>query len=232
MEKVTRLEDYERRKQGVSTVETPPDGEQVFRHPEPIAKLTMAFDNMPGIGYRMAQRMAFHILRMSKKDAVSLANSIIEVRKRIGHCLVCNNLTEEDPCWICKDNKRDRSVICVVEEPDDLDAIEETREYRGLYHVLLGVISPLDGIGPEDIKIKELMERLKGGTVKEVIVATNPNVEGEATAFYLAKIINSLNVKVTRIALGMPVGGDLLYTDVVTLIKALDGRMEIGGVGK
>jgi recombination protein RecR len=196
-------------------------------YPEPIARLISEFDRMPGIGAKMAQRLAFHILRMSKKDAVSLANSIIEVKNKIGYCSICNNLTDEDPCWICKDDKRDRSIICVVEEPDDIATIEKTREYKGLYHVLLGVISPLDGIGPEDIKVRELIERLKGEAVGEVIVATNPNVEGEATAMYLSKLIKPLGIKVTRIAHGMPVGGDLEYTDVVTLIKALDGRQSI-----
>jgi len=196
-------------------------------YPEPIARLISEFDRMPGIGAKMAQRLAFHILRMSKKDAASLANSIIEVKNKIGYCSICNNLTDEDPCWICKDDKRDRSIICVVEEPDDIATIEKTREYKGLYHVLLGVISPLDGIGPEDIKVKELIDRLKGETVSEVIVATNPNVEGEATAMYLSKLIKPLGIKVTRIAHGMPVGGDLEYTDVVTLIKALDGRQSI-----
>ena len=196
-------------------------------YPEPIARLISEFDRMPGIGSKMAQRLAFHILRISKQEAVSVANSIIEVKNKIGYCSVCNNLTDEDVCWICKNEARDRSTICVVEEPDDIASIEKTREYKGLYHVLLGVISPLDGIGPDDIKVKELLERLKDENVSEVIVATNPNVEGEATAMYLSRLINPLNIKVTRIAHGMPVGGDLEYTDVVTLIKALEGRQNI-----
>lgn len=196
-------------------------------YPEPIARLISEFDRMPGIGSKMAQRLAFHVLRISKQDAVSVANAIIEVKNKIHYCSICNNLTDEDVCWVCKDDGRDRSLICVVEEPDDIATIEKTREYKGLYHVLLGVISPLDGIGPDDIKVKELIERLRDETVKEVIVATNPNVEGEATAMYLSRLIKPLEIEVTRIAHGIPVGGDLEYTDVVTVIKALDGRQSI-----
>ncbi len=194
---------------------------------EPVAKLIEELGKLPGIGPKTAQRLAFYILNTDPGEARELARAIVNAREQIRYCSVCSNLTDTDPCHTCQDETRNRSVICVVEEPRDVVAIERTREYKGLYHVLQGSISPMEGIGPGDLKIKELLTRLQGNTVQEIIVATNPNIEGEATAMYLARLIKPLGVKVTRIAHGLPVGGDLEYADEVTLSKAFEGRREI-----
>ena len=196
-------------------------------HAEPIERLIQELTKLPGIGRKTAGRLAFHILRIPKGEAHELARGIIDVKERIQLCSVCFNLTDKDPCGICSDSRRNNEIICVVEEPNDLMAIEGTGDFKGTYHVLHGALSPLEGIGPEDIKAKELLERLETGKVKEIIMATNPNVEGGATALYLTKLIKVLGVKVTRIAFGIPMGGDIEYTDGVTLAKALEGRREI-----
>jgi recombination protein RecR len=192
----------------------------------PLETLIEEFKKLPGIGTKSAQRLAFHIIRTSLKDAEALAQAILQLKQSIHYCSVCNNITDVDPCRYCADLSRDPSLMCVLEEPHNLVSIEKTREYRGLYHVLLGVLSPLQGVGPDQLKIKGLIERLQAGEVKEVILATNPNVEGEATALYLSKLIKPLGVKVTRIAMGVPVGGDLDYADEVTVSKALEGRRD------
>ena len=192
----------------------------------PLARLIDEFAAMPGVGRRSAARMAFHVLKMPEAQANSLAEAIIEAKKKIKYCSVCCNLTDTDPCEICRSVRRDRSIICVVENARDVIALENTNEYRGLYHVLHGVISPMDGIGPEDIRIKELLPRITD-EVKEVIVATNPTIEGEATAMYISKLLNPFSVKVTRIAHGLPMGSDLEYADEITLTKAMEGRQEI-----
>lgn len=196
-------------------------------HAEPVERLINELSKLPGIGRKTAARLAFHILRIPKREAQELARGIIDVKERIHPCSVCFNLTDQDPCRICCDSRRNDEVICVVEEPNDLMAIEGTGDFRGKYHVLHGTLSPLEGIGPEDIKVKELLRRLEAGKVKEVIMATNPNVEGGATALYLTELIKPLGVKVTRIAYGIPMGGDIEYTDGVTLVKALEGRREV-----
>lgn len=193
----------------------------------PVAKLIEEFSKLPGIGKKTAQRLAFHVLNMNDEDANDLANSIISAKKNIRHCSVCSNLTDRDPCMICSSNRRDKEVICVLEDPRDVVAMERTREFNGLYHILHGSISPMEGVGPEDIKIKELLLRLQKDPVKEIILATNPNIEGEATAMYISKLLKPMGIKVTRIAHGIPVGGDLEYADEVTLSKALEGRREI-----
>jgi recombination protein RecR len=193
---------------------------------ETIQKLIDEFSKFPGIGKKTAQRMAFYILKGKKEEAEALAKAILEVKEKVKYCSICFNITEEDPCVICRDEKRERSIICVVEEANDVAALEKTDQYNGLFHVLGGVLSPLDGIGPDDLKIKELVVRLKGKEVKEVILATNPNTEGEATAIYIAKLIKPLGIKVTRIARGLPAGGDLEYADQVTLANAIEGRVE------
>nr|WP_202820081.1 recombination mediator RecR [Calderihabitans maritimus] len=196
---------------------------------DPLAKLINELNKLPGIGPKTAQRLAFHLLNSPKEEVISLANALIEAKEKISYCSICSNLTDMDPCWICRDETRDQSIICVVEEARDVVALEKTREYKGLYHVLHGTISPVDGIGPEDLKIKELLDRLRSGKVKELVLATNLSIEGEATAMYLAKLVKPLGIKVTRIAYGLPVGGDLEYADEVTLGRALEGRREIEG---
>jgi recombination protein RecR len=198
-----------------------------MQYAKPLAKLVGELEKLPGIGPKSAQRLAFHILRSSEEDSRRLADAIMEVKSKITQCRVCFNFTEGETCEICSDPKRDRSVICVVAEPRDLIAMEKTNEYNGLYHVLGGVISPLDGIGPDMLRIRELTERLADGEVKEVILATNPTIEGDTTSMYLARLLKPLGVKVTRIAHGMPVGGDLDYADQATLIQALQWRREI-----
>lgn len=182
---------------------------------------------LPTVGPKTAQRLAFYMLSMAPQDAEALAEAILEARRRIRHCSVCANITEADPCELCTNPRRDHSVICVVETPRDVAAMERTREFKGVYHVLQGAISPLDGVGPDDLRIAELLRRLADAAVREVIVATNPRVEGEATALYLSKVIKPLGIKVTRIAHGLPVGGDLEYADEVTLARALEGRREL-----
>jgi len=195
----------------------------------PLARLIEEFYKLPGIGPKSAQRLAYYLLRMPAGEARSLAEAIIEVKERVTFCSICQNVTEADPCRVCSDEQRDRSVICVVEEPLDILAMERTRAYRGLYHVLHGAISPMDGVGPEDLKVAELLNRLRSGEVQEIILATNPNLEGEATAMYLGRLISPLGPKVTRLARGLPVGGDLEYADDVTLARALEGRQEMRG---
>ena len=190
-------------------------------------KLIDIFRKMPGIGHKSAVRLAYYILSLSDEEANDMVQSILEAKSKISYCSVCQNITEEDPCEICADARRDNSVICVMEQPRDVVALEKTREYTGLYHVLHGAISPMDAVGPEDLKIKELLDRVQDGTVKEVIMANNPSIEGEATAMYLSKLLKPFGVRVTRIAYGIPVGGDLEYADQVTLAKALEGRREI-----
>lgn len=194
---------------------------------EPIERLINELAKLPGIGRKSAARLAFHILRIPTKEARELARGIIDVKEKIQLCSVCFNLTDRDPCRICSDSRRSDEIICVVEEPNDLMAIEGTGDFNGKYHVLHGALSPLDGIGPEDIKAKELLTRLESGRVKEVIMATNPNVEGGATALYLTELIKPFGLTVTRIAYGIPMGGDIEYTDGATLGKALEGRREI-----
>ena len=196
-------------------------------YPEPVARLIDALQRLPGIGPKTAQRLTFFLLKRPPEEVRELADSLRAVKDKIVHCSSCFNVTDEDPCRICADPARDRTLVCVVEEPNDLLAMERTGEFRGRYHVLLGALSPLDGIGPDDLKVRELLLRLERDGATEVILATNPNVEGEATALYLAKLLRPLGVRVTRIARGLPVGGDLEYADQVTLSKALEGRREV-----
>ena len=197
-------------------------------YPEPVARLIEALQRLPGIGPKTAQRLTFFLLKRPADEVRELADSLLGVKERIVSCSTCFNVTDQDPCRICADPARDPRLLCVVEEPNDLLAMERTGEYKGLYHVLLGALSPLEGIGPDDLKVRELLMRLEAGGGGEVILATNPNVEGEATALYLAKLLRPLAVRITRIARGLPVGGDLEYADQVTLTKALEGRREIG----
>ncbi len=193
----------------------------------PVAKLIEEFEKLPGIGHKTAQRLAFHVLNLTEDKVESLASAIRDAKLKTRYCSICSNLTDVDPCSICSGTSRDNSAICVVEDPRDVVAMERTREFKGLYHVLHGAISPMEGIGPEDIKIKELLARIRDGNINEVILATNPNIEGEATAMYISKLLKPLGIKSTRIAHGLPVGGDLEYADEVTLAKALEGRREI-----
>lgn len=193
----------------------------------PLARLVEQFRRLPGIGPKSAVRLAYHILSMDKQQSRDLAEAILEAKEKIGYCSVCFNLTDSDPCQVCRSEERGSGQICVVEEPQDVAAMERTREYRGLYHVLHGSLSPLDGVGPDELKIKELLFRVQAGQVQEVIMATNPDVEGEATAMYVARLLKPLGIKVTRIAHGLPVGGDLEYADEVTLSKAFENRREM-----
>ena len=195
-------------------------------YPEPVARLIDAFQRLPGIGPKTAQRLTFYMLKRPPDEARELGEALIAMKEKITYCRTCFNVTDENPCRLCTDPRRDERVICVVEEPNDLLAMERTGEFRGRYHVLLGALSPLDGVGPDDLKIRELLARLEGRETAEIILATNPNVEGEATALYLAKLLRPLAVRITRIARGLPVGGDLEYADQVTLSKALEGRRE------
>jgi recombination protein RecR len=194
--------------------------------PEPLIRLVEELQRLPGIGPKGAQRLAFHILKTPREQTDRLADALREVKERVTYCSVCNNITDQDPCSYCSNTSRDPSIICVVEEPQNVAAIEKTREFKGLYHVLMGAISPLQGIGPDELKIKSLLTRVGAG-VTEIILATNPNVEGEATAIYLARLLKPLGVKVTRIAMGVPVGSDLDYADEVTMHKSLEGRREV-----
>ena len=193
----------------------------------PITRLIEEFSKLPGVGRKTAQRLAFHVINMNNNDVEGLAKAIIDAKREIKYCSVCCNITDTDPCSMCSNKNRDSSVICVVEDPRDVAAMERTREFKGKYHVLNGVISPMDGIGPDMIKIKELIIRLGSEDVKELIMATNPTIEGEATAMYIARLVKPMGIKVTRIAHGLPVGGDLEYADEVTITKALEGRREI-----
>lgn len=194
--------------------------------PEPIVRLIEAFHKLPGIGPKSAQRLAYHILRTSEQDAVALATAIQDVKRRIVLCSVCMNITESDPCALCADQRRDATIICVVEQPLDILAVERTGAFRGRYHVLHGVLNPMDGIGPEDLRVRELLVRVQGGEVKEVIMATNSSLEGEATSMYVQRLLSPLGIRVTRLARGLPTGADLEYTDDVTLSRALEGRQD------
>jgi recombination protein RecR len=196
-------------------------------HPEPLARLIEQLQRLPGIGAKSAQRLAYHILRHSREDADQLCAALRDVKDRVTYCSICNNITDIDPCVFCTDERRDHQIICVVEEPQNVAAIEKTREFRGLYHVLMGALSPLQGVGPDDLKIRGLLSRVSEGVVQEVVLATNPNVEGEATALYLARLLKPLGVRVTRIATGIPVGSDIEYADEITMSKALEGRREV-----
>ncbi len=192
-----------------------------------FSKLIDEFKKMPGVGHKSAVRMAYYILSLSQEEADKFIDSVKSAKEKICYCSVCQNITENDPCDICQSTKRDRSVLCVMEQPKDVIALEKTREYYGLYHVLHGSISPMDGIGPDDLKIKELVSRVAEGEIKEVIMANNPSIEGEATAMYISKLLKPFGVVVSRIAYGVPVGGELEYTDQITLAKAIEGRREI-----
>ncbi|MBE6100475.1 MAG: recombination protein RecR [Anaerovibrio sp.] len=193
----------------------------------PLAELIEHFRALPGIGNKTAVRLAYHVLDMDMDKAKGLAGAIMQAKEKIGYCKVCFNLSDENPCRICKSPNRDHSIICVVEQPQDVAAMERMRDFKGVYHVLHGALSPLEGIGPENIRVKELINRLHDDTVKEIIMATNPNVEGEATAMYIAKLVKPIGIKVTRIAHGLPVGGDLEYADEVTLSRAMENRIEL-----
>lgn len=198
------------------------------QYPKPLNKLINELSKLPGIGGKTAQRLAFHILALEESEATALANSIVNAKRSLHYCSVCGNLTDADPCEICSDESRDRTKVCVVETPQDVIAMERIREFKGLYHVLHGAISPVEGIGPNDINLKSLITRLQQhDEIDEIIVATNPNIEGEATAMYIARLLKPSGIKVTRIAHGIPVGGDLEYADEVTLLKAMEGRREI-----
>jgi recombination protein RecR len=193
----------------------------------PVERLIDEFKHLPGIGQKTAQRLAFHILRSNPEDALGLADAIRDAKEKIRECTVCHNITDTDPCLYCTGPSRNRRTICVVEEPHNILAIEKTRTYSGMYHVLGGSLSPLQGRGPEQLKIKSLVERLKGGAVEEIIIATNPTAEGEATAMYLSKLLKPLGVRVTRIGVGIPVGADLEYADEITMLKAMEGRRDL-----
>ena len=197
------------------------------QYTQSIGRLIDELTKLPGIGEKTAQRLTFFLLKTPEQDVSNLAKALLDVKQHVRYCSICGNLTEQDPCAICQDVKRKRNVICVVEEPNDLYAIERTKEFYGLYHVLMGALSPLEGVGPEDIRIQELLRRLQQEPCDEIIIATNPNVEGEATAMYLAKLLKPLGIKITRIAHGIPVGGDLEYADEITMTRALEGRREL-----
>lgn len=194
---------------------------------EPIARLVEEFNKLPGIGPKSAQRVTYHLLRAPGEQAEALAEAIRAVKEKLSLCSICLNITDSDPCPICRDTERDHTTICVVEEPIDILPLERTKKFNGLYHVLHGVIAPADGIGPEELKIKELLSRLNGGLVTEVILATNPNLEGETTSMYLQRLVAPLGIRVTRLARGLPYGGDLEYADDVTIARALEGRQEM-----
>ncbi|WP_426450040.1 recombination mediator RecR [Paenibacillus sp. S-38] len=196
-------------------------------YPEPLARLIDSFSRLPGIGPKTAGRLAFHVLRMKEEDVIDFAKALVNVKRNLHYCSVCCNITDTDPCRICQDKTRDGSVICVIQEPKDLVAMERTKEFNGYYHVLHGAISPMEGIGPDELRIPDLLRRLSDDKVQELILATNPNIEGEATAMYLSRLVRPFGLKVTRIAHGLPVGGDLEYADEVTLTKALEGRREL-----
>ncbi|MCG1010626.1 recombination protein RecR [Salinicoccus sp. ID82-1] len=198
-----------------------------MHYPEPISKLIDSFMKLPGIGPKTAQRLAFYVLNMKEDDVVNFSRSLMEVKRDLQFCSVCGHITDIDPCYICQDKNRDRSIVCVVQDTKDVIAMEKMREYGGLYHVLHGAISPMDGIGPEDINVASLIERLKDDQIKEIILATNPNIEGESTAMYISRLVKPIGIKTTRLAHGLPVGGDLEYADEVTLSKAIEYRTEL-----
>ena len=195
--------------------------------PEPLARLIEHLQRLPGIGAKSAQRLAFHLLKSPRDEVETLAQAMRDVKDRVTYCSICGNITDADPCTYCADANRDHRLICVVEEPQNVTAIEKTRGFKGTYHVLMGALSPLHGVGPDDLKIKGLLERVGAGSIEEVILATNPNVEGEATAIYLARLLKPLGVRVSRIAMGVPVGSDLEYADEITMQKSMEGRREI-----
>jgi recombination protein RecR len=195
--------------------------------PEPLTRLIEQLQRLPGIGRKSAQRLAFHVMKSPREDAERLADALRDVKDKVQYCSTCNNVTDADPCGICTDESREPGLICVVEEPTNVLAIERSRDYNGRYHVLMGALSPLQGVGPDDLKIKGLLTRVDAGHAREVILATNPNVEGEATAIYLARLLKPLGVRVTRIAMGVPVGSDLEYADDITMHKAIEGRREV-----
>lgn len=199
----------------------------MFKSAGSVERLVNQLARLPGIGRKSATRLAFHLLKLSKEEAFELADAIHEVKEKVGFCSICNNISETDPCQICSDPSRQQDIICVVEDSSDAAAIDKAEGFKGLFHVLGGRLSPLDGIGPDDLKIKSLLERIKNNHINEIIIATNPNVEGEATAIYLSKLLKPMGVKVTRIARGLPVGSDLEYADAVTLTRALEGRQDI-----
>ena len=194
---------------------------------DPLTKLVEQLQRLPGIGAKSAQRLAYHVLKTPREEIDRLSDAMREVKDRVTYCSVCSNITDVDPCFFCTNSGRDPGVICVVEEPENVAAVEKTRDFKGRYHVLMGALSPLQGIGPDDLKVKELLMRVGSGEVQEVILATNPNVEGEATAIYLARLLKPLGVRVTRIAMGVPVGSDLEYADEFTMHKAMEGRREV-----
>ncbi|CQR45771.1 Recombination protein RecR [Paraliobacillus sp. PM-2] len=196
-------------------------------YPEPISKLIDSFTKLPGIGPKTAVRLAFFVLNMKEDDVLDFSNALVSAKRELTHCSVCGHITDQDPCPICQDETRDSSVICVVQDPKDVIAMEKMKEFNGRYHVLHGAISPMDGIGPEDINVPTLLNRLKDEEVGELILATNPNIEGEATAMYISRLVKPSGIKITRIAHGLPMGGDLEYADEVTLSKALEGRREL-----
>ncbi|HJH11230.1 MAG TPA: recombination mediator RecR [Metalysinibacillus jejuensis] len=198
-----------------------------MHYPEPIAKLIDSFTKLPGIGPKTAARLAFFVLTMKEDDVLSFANSLVDAKRNLVYCSVCGHITDVDPCHICSDKQRDKTIICVVQDVKDVIAMEKMRDYHGLYHVLHGAISPMDGIGPEDITIAPLIQRLQDDTVQELILATNPTIEGEATAMYISRLVKPSGIRTTRIAHGLPVGGDLEYADEVTLSKAIEGRREL-----
>jgi recombination protein RecR len=198
-----------------------------MHYPEPISKLIDSFMKLPGIGPKTAVRLAFFVLNMKEDTVLDFAKALVNAKRNLMYCSSCGHITDKDPCYICEDERRDRTTICVVQDPKDVIAMEKMKEYNGLYHVLHGAISPMDGIGPEDIKISELLKRLQDDSIQEVILATNPNIEGEATAMYISRLLKPTGIKITRIAHGLPVGGDLEYADEVTLSKALEGRREL-----
>jgi len=195
--------------------------------PESVEQLVEQFGQLPGIGRKTAHRLALYVLKMEREEIVTLAKALVNVKDKVRYCSICSNITEADPCQICSNSKRDHHIICVVEEPNDVLALERTNEFKGLYHVLGGALSPLDGVGPDDLRVKELLGRLSGSGVSEIILAMNPNVEGEATTLYLSKLLKPLGVRVTRIARGLPVGSDLEYADEATLSRALEGRIAV-----
>lgn len=196
-------------------------------YPEPISKLIDGFMKLPGIGPKTAARLAFFVLKMKEDDVLDMAKALVNAKRNLHYCSVCYNITDTDPCHICRDSRRDPSVICVVQEPKDVIAMEKTKEFNGTYHVLHGAISPVEGIGPDELKIAELIKRLQNDEVEEIILATNPTIEGEATAMYISRLVKPSGIRVTRIAHGLPVGGDLEYADEVTLAKALEGRRDL-----
>ncbi|TDQ38267.1 recombination mediator RecR [Aureibacillus halotolerans] len=198
-----------------------------MHYPEPISKLIDSFTKLPGIGPKTAVRLAFFVLNMKEDDVLDFGRNLVNAKRKLTHCSVCGHITDKDPCSICSDGHRDQSVICVVQDPKDVIAMERMREFSGLYHVLHGAISPVDGIGPEDISVADLLKRLQDETVQELILATNPNIEGEATSMYISRLVKPTGIKITRIAHGLPVGGDLEYADEITLSKAMEGRREL-----